>query len=210
VDRQCGAADWNPVYYNRADAGGIGFERGPKGSNAVGQYAPPLAAQYADPATTPERLLLWFHHVPWTYQMKSGRTLWDELVLHYARGVDEVGAMNATWARMKPHVDPERFQITADFLHIQEQDAQIWRDASIAYFQSLSALRCRPASRAVAYARLLQGVESAIRAGLTRQDGSPVPQRLNRGRAIAAGGRPHLPSAYVPARGLLHQTERRC
>ena len=69
-----------------------------------------------------------------------GQTLWDELVLHYARGVDEVGAMNATWARMKPHVDPERFQITADFLHIQEQDAQIWRDASIAYFQSLSAL----------------------------------------------------------------------
>ena len=72
--------------------------------------------------------------------MKSGQTLWDELVLHYDRGVKQVAETNATWARMKSYVDPERFQLTADFLLIQQEDAQIWRDASIAYFQSLSAL----------------------------------------------------------------------
>jgi len=135
-----GRPDWNPVYYNRADATGIGFERGPAGSNAAAQYAPPLAAQFADPAATPEKLLLWFHHVPWTTKMKSGRTLWNELVLHYAHGAENVDAMNATWAKTKPFVDPERFQITADFLRMQRNEARIWRDASIAYFQSLSGL----------------------------------------------------------------------
>jgi alpha-glucuronidase len=135
-----GRADWNPVYYNRADQTGIGVERTAAGSNAVSQYAPPLAAQFADPARTPENLLLWFHHVPWTYQMKSGRTLWDELVLHYAKGVETVGQMNVTWAKMKPYVDPQRFAQTAAFLRIQEEDAKTWRDASIAYFQTFSGL----------------------------------------------------------------------
>jgi alpha-glucuronidase len=133
-------ADWNPVYYNHADATGIGVDRGATGSNAVVQYAPPLATQLADAASTPENVLLWFHHVPWTYRMKSGRTVWDELVQHYAHGVDQVDAMNATWAKMKPFVDAERFQITSDFLRIQAQDSRVWRDASIAYFQSLSGL----------------------------------------------------------------------
>jgi alpha-glucuronidase len=135
-----GRADWNPVYFSQADKGGIGFDRTPSGSNAVAQYAPPLAAQFSDPQKTPERLLLWFHHEPWTYQMKSGRTLWDELVLHYAHGVENVGKMNDCWAMMKPYVDAERFTLTADFLRQQEEDAKIWRDASIAYFQSLSGL----------------------------------------------------------------------
>lgn len=135
-----GRADWNPVYYNRADAAGIGVERGASGSNAAAQYAPRLAAQLSEAATTPENLLLLFHHVPWTYRMKSGRMLWDELVLHYAQGVANVDRMNADWAKLKPFVDPERFQITADFLRTQAHDARIWRDASIAYFQSLSGL----------------------------------------------------------------------
>jgi len=135
-----GRPDWNPVTYNGADASGIGVERGPSGSNAAAQYFPPLSAQFSDPATTPENLLLWFHHVPWTYRMKSGRPLWNELVLHYAKGVWEVGAMNAIWAKMKPYVDSERFRITADFLAMQQENAQEWRDASIAYFQSRSGL----------------------------------------------------------------------
>jgi alpha-glucuronidase len=133
-------ADWNPVYYNRADKDGIGFDRTPTGSNAVAQYAPPLRQEYSDVATTPENLLLWFHHVPWTYRMKSGRTLWDELVMHYTQGLANVHEMAQGWARLKPYVDPQRFRITADFLDIQERDARLWRDASIAYFQSLSGL----------------------------------------------------------------------
>jgi len=135
-----GRADWNPVYYNRADAQGIGFDRSPSGSDAVAQYAPPLRDAYSKVATTPENLLLWFHHVPWTYQMKSGRTLWDELVTRYGQGVSEVETMAATWAKLKPYVDAERFAITSDYLRIQERDAQLWRDASVAYFSSISHL----------------------------------------------------------------------
>ena len=133
-------ADWNPVYYHRADKAGIGFDRTASGSNAVAQYAPPLAQQFSNIATTPEQYLLWFHHVPWTYRMKSGRTLWDELVTRYTHGVAQVQAMEAAWARLRPLVDAQRFELTSDFLRIQASDAKLWRDASIAYFQSISGL----------------------------------------------------------------------
>jgi alpha-glucuronidase len=135
-----GRADWNPVYYNRANAGGIGVDRTATGSNAIEQYAAPLAKQFSDPATTPEPLLLWFHHVRWTYRMASGETLWNTLVSHYDSGVKEVGTMQTRWAALKPYVDEERFTITSDFLAMQKENAQLWRDASIAYFQSLSGL----------------------------------------------------------------------
>jgi hypothetical protein len=55
--------EWNPVYYSHADKGGIGFDRTASGSDAIGQYAPGVARMLADPAATPERDLLWFHHV---------------------------------------------------------------------------------------------------------------------------------------------------
>jgi len=130
--------EWNPAYYHRADANGIGFERGPKGSNATAQYAPKVAAIYADPKKTPENLLLWFHHVSWDQKMASGRTLWDELVTHYDRGVGKVKQMRLTWEAQKGRVDAERFAQVSAFLAIQEQEAQWWRDACIAYFQSIS------------------------------------------------------------------------
>jgi len=132
--------DWDPVYYHRADRQGIGFERGSHGSNAVAQYAPALARQFDDLATVPERDLLWFHHVPWDHRMASGDTLWDALVTHYGRGVDEVAAMRRTWAGLSAYVDPERYQQVASFLAIQQEEAQWWRDASIAYFQSINGL----------------------------------------------------------------------
>jgi alpha-glucuronidase len=131
-------ADWTSVYYNRADALGIGFDRTATGSNAVAQYAPPVAAQFADPPGGPEQFLLWFHHVPWDYRTGSGRTLWEELVVHYTRGVQAVGAMRRTWSGLAGKVDPERHAAVSAFLAIQEQEATWWRDASIAYFQSLS------------------------------------------------------------------------
>jgi len=132
--------DWDPVYYHRADRQGIGFARGSDGSNAVAQYAPALAKQFDDPATVPERDLLWFHHVPWDHRMASGRSLWDELVLHYGRGVDQVAAMRATWAGLSSQVDAQRYQEVASFLAIQQDEAQWWRDASIAYWQSINGL----------------------------------------------------------------------
>ncbi|MDH2134020.1 alpha-glucuronidase [Sphingobium yanoikuyae] len=130
--------EWNPVYYHKADRQGIGFDRTRTGSNATGQYAPALAKLLDNPKTTPERDLLWFHHLPWDYRLASGETLWDSLIHHYDRGVETVAAMQRDWAKMKPQVDAERFAQVETFLAIQHREAQWWRDACIAYFQSVS------------------------------------------------------------------------
>ena len=131
-------ADWTPVYFHRADAHGIGFDRSASGSNAVAQYAGHVAAQFGDLRRVPEDYLLWFHHVPWSYRMHSGRTLWDELVYRYTHGVDVVSEMRKTWDDVGPLVDTERRDQVAAFLRIQEKEAKWWRDACIAYFQSIS------------------------------------------------------------------------
>lgn len=130
--------EWNPVYYHKADSGGIGFDRTRTGTNAIAQYAPEVAAQFGDLKRVPEKFLLWFHHVPWTYRTASGRTVWDELVTRYDRGVAAVAAMQAEWNRLEGKVDTRRWAEVRDFLAIQRQEAQWWRDASIAYFQSVS------------------------------------------------------------------------
>jgi alpha-glucuronidase len=132
--------EWNPVYYHRADRAGIGFDRTRTGSNGVAQYAPAVAKLLADPRTTPESELLWFHHLPWDYRMASGRTLWAEMVAHYDRGVATVGAMRRQWNTLQPLVDAERWRKTATFLAIQQREAQWWRDASLAYWMSVNGL----------------------------------------------------------------------
>ncbi|MCC4596497.1 alpha-glucuronidase [Xanthomonas campestris pv. phormiicola] len=130
--------DWDPVYYHRADRNGIGFDRSATGSDAVAQYAPPLARRFGDVRTVPERYLLWFHHVPWDHRMASGQPLWNALLGRYDRGVAEVARMRATWAGLAPYVDAQRYRQVADFLAIQQREAQWWRDASIAYWQQVS------------------------------------------------------------------------
>jgi alpha-glucuronidase len=128
--------DWKAPYYHRADAGGIGFDR--VASGYVAQYHSPLKEQFASVATTPEDLLLWFHHVSWDHRMKSGRTLWQELIARYQSGVDGVAAMQAAWTRLTDAVDPERYAQVRDFLAIQHREAIWWRDACLAYFQQFS------------------------------------------------------------------------
>lgn len=130
--------DWTSVYFSRVDAGGIGFDRTSKGSDAVAQYAPPVAERFEHLATTPDAYLLWFHHLPWDYRMRSGRTLWDELVVRYSRGVDEVAQMRRTWAAMKPYVDAARWAGVSADLAQQQREAQWWRDACLAWFESFS------------------------------------------------------------------------
>jgi alpha-glucuronidase len=137
-------ADWRPVYYHRADRQGIGFDRTGTGSDAVAQYVPPVAEQFNDLKQTPEQFLLFFHHVPWDYRMRSGQTLWYELVAHYTQGVDNVKQMRETWRHMDGYIDDERYQQVATFLAIQQKEAQWWRDACIAYFQSISGLPLPP------------------------------------------------------------------
>ncbi|PHY17375.1 alpha-glucuronidase family glycosyl hydrolase [Caulobacter sp. BP25] len=131
-------ADWTSVYYAKASPDGIGFDRTPTGSNATSQYAPPVGACFADLKCVDEKDLLWFHHLPWDYRLKSGDTLWDGMVKHYSRGVSYVDGMNRTWAGLSPYVDPQRHAEVADFLKIQRFEAQWWRDASIAWFQTFS------------------------------------------------------------------------
>ena len=145
-------ADWNPVYYHRAGRDGIGFDRTATGSNAVAQYAPEAARRFADPATTPPELLLWFHHLPWDYRMPSGRTLWAELVAHYDHGVAEVDAMQEQWRRLRPLIDPARYADVEQRLAQQRREAQWWRDACLAYFQHVSGLPLPPGARAPAHA----------------------------------------------------------
>lgn len=130
--------EWNPVYYHRADAAGIGFDRTASGSDAVGQYAGPVARAFAKPETTPESMLLWFHHLPWDRRMADGRTLWEDLVDHYDRGVAYVGQMRQQWDSLKGKVDAEIWQKTATYLTIQEREARWWRDASLAYWMSVN------------------------------------------------------------------------
>lgn len=143
-------ADWNPVYFHRAGRDGIGFDRSPRGSGAVTQYAPALADRWGDPARTPEALLLWFHHLPWDHRMASGRTLWAELVAHYDRGIERVAAMRARWAGVRGAVDPRRHAEVAAYLAVQADEARWWRDACVAYFQSVSGLPLPAGARAPA------------------------------------------------------------
>jgi alpha-glucuronidase len=133
-----GRADWNPVYYHKADAKGIGFDRTTKGSSALSQYAPEVQKKFEDINTCPEEYLLWFHHVSWNHKMKSGRTLWDELVHRYYSGVDSVRAMQKAWEGLKPQVDKERFQHVRMLLAVQEKEAVWWRNACLLYFQTFS------------------------------------------------------------------------
>ena len=133
-----GRPDWTSVYYHRADAGGLGFDRTASGSNALSQYAPEIARLWGDPATCPENLLLWFHHVPWDRTLASGRPLWDEFCLRYQRGVDTVRGWRRTWDSLAPMLDPETHAHVSALLAIQERDACWWRDASLLYFQTFS------------------------------------------------------------------------
>lgn len=130
--------DWNPVYYHRADNNGIGFDRTATGSNTVAQYHPAVAKLFANLDTCPEEFLLWFHHVPWNHRMKSGKTLWDELALHYQHGVDWVRLTRRQWGSLDKKIDPERHAEVARKLAIQERDAVWWRDAVLLYFQGFS------------------------------------------------------------------------
>lgn len=133
-----GRADWTSVYYHRADEKGIGFDRTTTGSNAVSQYYPPLDSIFNDPATCPETLLLWFHHLPWDYRMKSGRTLWDEMCFKYYDGAGKVKKYCRLWNTLHGKIDEEQYEHVRQLLEIQASEAEWWRDACLLYFQSFS------------------------------------------------------------------------
>ena len=130
--------DWTPPYYHKADSIGLGFDRTLKGSANVKQYPDELCRLYNDINTCPENLITWFHHVPWDYKMKSGRTFWNELCHKYDEGVHQARHFLAVWDAMQPYVDQQRFEEVQRKLRIQARDAEWWRDACLLYFQTFS------------------------------------------------------------------------
>lgn len=133
--------EWCPVYYHKADAKGIGFDRSSKGTDAVGQYPEPYRSQYDNIKTCPEEYLLWFHHVPWNYKMKSGSTLWQELCMKYNMGVAMVEVYRDFWHTsakqyMKGH--EQEWQHTDSLLNVQLENAKEWRNTCLKYFQTFS------------------------------------------------------------------------
>lgn len=133
-----GRADWNPVYYHKADSIGIGFNRTKNGSNALSQYSPEVQQQWGNINACDYKYLLWFHHIRWNQKINTGRTLWDELCYCYNSGVDTVRWMQHTWNRLDKLVDQERHQHVKMLLGIQEQEAIWWRNACLLYFQTFS------------------------------------------------------------------------
>jgi alpha-glucuronidase len=131
-------ADWNPVYFHKADSTGIGFDRTANGSNALSQYQPAVRQIYENMSNCPEKFLLWFHHVPWNYKMQSGRTLWEELCYKYYSGADSVIWMQRSWDKLDKYIDEERFKQVKMLLSIQAQEAIWWRNACLLYFQTYS------------------------------------------------------------------------
>lgn len=131
-------ADWTSVYYHKADSAGVGFNRTKTGSDAVSQYFLPVAEQFSSLEKIPEKFLLWFHHLPWSYKMKSGKTLWEELCYHYYQGVDSVRLMRKIWNSLEGKIDKERFSHVQMLLGIQEKEAVWWRNACVLYFQTFS------------------------------------------------------------------------
>lgn len=136
--------EWCPVYYHKADAQGVGFDRSSKGTDAVGQYPEPYRSLYDNIETCPEEYLLWFHHVPWTYKMKSGSTLWQELCMKYNMGVAMVEVYRDFWHTsakqyMKGH--EQEWQHTDSLLNVQLENAKEWRNTSLKYFQTFSKMK---------------------------------------------------------------------
>jgi alpha-glucuronidase len=130
--------DWTPPYFHQADSLGVGFNRTRTGSNAVSQYHEPLASMFNDVNSCPEIYLLWFHHLPWDFKMKSGHTLWDEICYHYNTGLQQVKQFQKTWEKIQPYVDPERFVDVKEKLGMQQNNAQLWNDGCVLYFQRFS------------------------------------------------------------------------
>ena len=136
--------EWCPVYYHKADAQGVGFDRSSKGTDAVGQYPEPYRSLYDNIETCPEEYLLWFHHVPWTYKMKSGSTLWQELCMKYNMGVAMVEVYRDFWHTsakqyMKEH--EQEWQHTDSLLNVQLENAKEWRNTCLKYFQTFSKMK---------------------------------------------------------------------
>ena len=130
--------EWCPTYYHKANKDSIGFDRTHTGSNATAQYREPYCSMYDNINTCPERYLLWFHRVPWSYRLKSGKTVFEEMTYRYNRGVGEVEDFIRVWQDVKPLIDDQRWQEVQERLEHQLDNAKLWRKTCLDYFGSFA------------------------------------------------------------------------
>ena len=131
---------WKPVYYHKADRAAVGYDRSSTGSNAVAQYRHPYDSIFDNIKTCPEQYLLWFHHVPWNYQLKDGKTLWNEMCYKYDNGIKEVHRFLSLWNSVEAYVDAERFTAVKNKLQQQLENAICWKESCLLYFQTFSGM----------------------------------------------------------------------
>ena len=173
--------EWCPTYYHKANKDSIGFDRTHTGSNATAQYREPYCSIYDNINTCPERYLLWFHRVPWSYRLKSGKTVFEEMTYRYNRGVGEVEDFLRVWQDVKPLIDDQRWQEVQERLEHQLDNAKLWRKTCLDYFG-------RGSSLLFSYYSFFQGVALA--------GGFPRPFFF---RALPCGGYPQTPSEGLPS-----------
>ena len=126
--------------YHRADHLGIGVDRTDKGTGYAQQYNEPNASMYNDMATCPEELLLFFHHVPYTYVLSTGKTLIQHIYDSHFQGVEEVEAMSSCWKSLEEKVPAESFANVTERLERQLYNAKDWRDQVNSYFYRKSGI----------------------------------------------------------------------
>jgi alpha-glucuronidase len=121
--------------WHRDDAHGIGMDRTvATGTGFLGQYPPEIAKMYESLATCPDSLLLFFHHVPWTYKLHDGKTVIQYVYDSHYKGAQEAAALAAEWATLEGKIDPALFADEEARLAYQAGHAIVWRDAIVQYF----------------------------------------------------------------------------
>jgi len=127
--------------WHRADHEGIGMDRSlATGTGFAGQYRPAVAKTYESTATTPDELLLFFHHVPYKYKLHSGKTVIQHVYDSHYEGAERVAEFVGEWKALKGKVDDERYNDVLERLEYQAGHAVVWRDAICSYFLRLSGI----------------------------------------------------------------------
>jgi alpha-glucuronidase len=127
--------------WHRADHDGIGMDRSvATGTGYVGQYPPAVAKLYESTATTPDELLLFFHHVPYTYKLHSGKTVIQHIYDSHYEGAERAQQYVRQWEALRGRIDDERYAATLERLEYQAGHAIVWRDAVCNWFLRTSGI----------------------------------------------------------------------
>ena len=120
--------------YHRADHLGLGVDRTDSGTGYVRQYHEPNASRYNSVEECPEELLLFFHHLPYTHMLKSGKTLIQHIYDSHFEGVEEVEEMIRVWESLKGQIPEASYEPVRERFERQLYNAKEWRDQVNSYF----------------------------------------------------------------------------